>query len=155
MAEKIKVTMIVEMLGKPASFLIENLDKHVENMKLEKGVSLISKRISEPKPVEETDMLTSFAEIELEIDDVNNLLRIVFIYMPSHVEITSGSFRINNFDLTVFCNELASRLHSYDSIARIAQIQNDQLTKQLAALNQAPNKSREKAVKKKAIKKKK
>ena len=132
MADKIRAVIIFEMLGAPPKYLNEMLLNHLEKLGKEKGIKILSKRLSEPKKVEEAGLFTSFVESELELEDVSRLMNVIFAYMPSHIDVISPeSLRMSNYDLNVFGNELIRRLHQYDEMARIAQIQNAQLAQNM------------------------
>jgi len=128
MAEKIVSIMIFEIMGKPADYIVKTLKEITDKIPGEKGVRITSRRISEPKPVEKSEVFTSFAEIEMELDSMQTLLGIIFLYMPAHVEIIEpDTLKIKNFDFNVMANELVRRLHEYDGIAKVAQMENYQL----------------------------
>ena len=131
---EIKAFLIFEMLGRPAEHLKKTLIEFTEKLDKELGIKIINKKINEPKKIEDAkeELYTSFAETEIEFKDINSLLRIVFVYMPSHVEITNPEeIRIKNFDLTSLMSELARKLHQYDEIAKGLMIERSILQRQL------------------------
>ncbi|MEM3405678.1 MAG: hypothetical protein QW117_01755 [Candidatus Pacearchaeota archaeon] len=131
--QKLEVILILEILGKPPQYLIESLSKLIESISKENGVSLINKKIAEPKEIDkEHNIFSSFAEIELSVKDVTTLIILIFNYMPSHVELISpSSIEIKNYDLNNFFNELTRRLHQYDEIAKISILEKNILINQL------------------------
>lgn len=133
--KKIKAIIIVEIMGRPPEYAQDALKNHVGQIRNKKGVSVISESVSEPKKIENSDLYTCFAEIEFEAETLFNLIEIIFDYMPSSVEILEPDelvFGIN--DATNFLNDLTGRLHKYDEIAKVAQIQNQQLAARLSEL---------------------
>ena len=117
--EKIRAVIIIEMMGKPADYLNETLSKFVSRMELEKGVKIINKKINKSKKVPDSELLSSFAEVEIEFDTLQHLLMIIFTYMPSHIEIISPEeIRLRNFEISSLCNDLTRRMLEYDSIAK-------------------------------------
>jgi len=117
--EKIESTIIFEIMGKPKEHVDETIKMLVEKLGDEKGLEIKQKKIAEPKAIEDKDLFTSFADVELELDSLNELLGIMFKYMPSHVEISSPtSMKINNDSLNVLFNELMRRLHQYDAVVK-------------------------------------
>lgn len=118
--EKIKSTLVLEILGRPAEHIKKALIDLTEKLGAEKGVKLLEKTIHEPSPVKDTkDIYTAFAEVSLEFDSLENYLGILFTYMPAHVEITSpASLEITNADLSGLGNKLLARLHDYDAITK-------------------------------------
>ncbi len=134
--QEIKVMFILEALGRPAEHLKEFLEKIVEKIDSEKGVKITDKKINEPVPLKnKKDFFTTFAELELEVKDIHLLAALVFKYMPAHIDIIyPENFIVRNNDFTMFFNELTRRLHGYDEIARILQIEKVKLEKKLSEL---------------------
>lgn len=117
--EKIKAIFIIEMMGKPAEYLKETLLKYIEKIEAERGIKIIGKKINPPKKIEGSELLSSFAEIEAELDTLQNLLTIIFSYLPSHIEIISPEeIKLRNFEMNGLCNDLTRRMLQYDSIAK-------------------------------------
>lgn len=143
--------MIVEIAGRPANHVQEYLKAHISQIKNLKGICHISEKISEPKLIEtEKEIYTCFAEVEFEAEDFLKLTEMVFDFMPSSIEIIKPSnISFNLGDATAYLNNLAGRLHRYDEVAKIAQLQNNQLAQKLQALQQElKNKEEQKPEKK-------
>jgi len=130
MTEKVQAVLILEILGRPAEYIKKTLSEIVDKLKEEKDVSVINKKIAEPKPVEgQENLFTSFAEIELETF-LEKLMAICFAYMPSHIEIVKPEeLKISNAGLNSFLNELISRLHKYDELVKALMIERQTLAK--------------------------
>lgn len=120
MAEEIKVRLIFEILGKPIEHVKESLNNLIIRLNSEKGVNILEKIEHEPKKVEKSsDLFTTFAEIEAEIDSLRALFGIIFAYFPSHLEVLSPrNLKIGNDDLNDLMNILIGRLHNYDAVAK-------------------------------------
>ncbi len=134
MENSIKALVIFEMLGRPAGYLKETLIKFIDKISQEEGIEIVSKKIHEPKRLEkaQSELFTTFSEVEMNFKNMNNLFKIIFVYMPSHIEIISPEeLRIKNFDLNTLANELARRLHQYDEIAKRLNIEREILQRQL------------------------
>jgi hypothetical protein len=138
--QKIHVLMILEIIGKPPQYLIATLEEIIRQMGTEEGVVVKSKEIKEPKKMEESsgiaskskegikieekDFYVSFAEIEIEVENLLNLALLMFKYMPAHVEILSPeNIPISNTGLNDILNDLIRRLHAYDEVARVLQVE--------------------------------
>ncbi|MFW6282642.1 MAG: hypothetical protein ACOC1P_01125 [Minisyncoccales bacterium] len=136
----IKVTIMLEILGRPPEHIQETLEGIINKIDAEKSISVINKKIKEPKLIEGKDNLyTAFAEVDLEVEYVMNILFIVFKYMPSYVEITEPEkLYLKNSELNETFNELTRRLHSYDETARILQMEKKILEDRLKS--QTPSK---------------
>ncbi|MBU4069820.1 MAG: hypothetical protein KJ646_02460 [Nanoarchaeota archaeon] len=125
--------MIIEVLGKPPEHLKETLEEIIKKIDAEKGVSVIFKKINEPVLMkEQKEFYTSFAEIEIEVEEILHLAILMFKYMPAHIEIISPELiALTNNGWNDVLNELTRRLHGYDEVARIIQVEKNILEKKL------------------------
>ncbi len=120
MAE-IKTLLIFELLGRPPEHLKETLSQFIEGIAKETGVTIVDKKINEPKRVEKAqqELYSTFAEVEANFKDLAGLMRATFAYMPSHIEVLSpAEINMKNFELNSFMNELIIKLHRYDELAK-------------------------------------
>lgn len=165
--QKVSALMILEIIGKPEKYLVETLENLIKQMGNEQGIVIKNKNIKEPKKMEErseianqtkegikiaeqNDFYVSFAELEVEADNLTNLVLLMFKYMPAHVEILSPSnFAISNYDLKDILNELIRRLHGYDEVARVLQVEKAVLESKLRAIMETGEKEETKKTKKK------
>jgi len=125
--------MIIEIAGRPPEHIKEALKTHILQFKEYKEVTLMSESFSDPKKIDGShDMYTCFSEVEFEVESFSRLMDIVFDFMPASIEILNPSqLEINVSDATSFLNTLAGRLHKYDELTGIAQIQAKQLAEKL------------------------
>ena len=163
---KIGAVMILDIIGRPPEHLVKSLEKIIEEMEKEKGVTIKSKQIKEPTLMkDQKDFYTTFAEIEIEVDEILYLTILMFKYMPAHIEIISPEIiALSNNGFNEILNELVRRLHGYDEIARIMQMEKQILLKKIQELGgeipagimpmQAPPQTQENPEKPKTEKKK-
>jgi len=164
MAE-IKTMLIFEMIGFPKEHVSETLNRFLELLAKETGVSIIEKKINEPKRIEKSqkELYSTFAEAEVDFNDLDSLMKVAFSYMPSHIEILAPpDIAIKNFELNTFMNALLMKLHRYDELAKRFIIEKQILEGKLREKasgeqkdNRAEKEKTPKKVAKKAIKKKK
>ncbi len=128
--------MIMEIMGRPPAHIIDTMKMITDKMGQEKGINIKNIKIHEPMPLKETkDLFTTFAEIEAEFDSVANYLGIIFAYLPSNIEIMSPQkINLTNDSLNLLGNNLISRMHSYDAIAKKMLADNNNLLKEIAVL---------------------
>ncbi|MEK6918958.1 MAG: hypothetical protein AABW73_02870 [Nanoarchaeota archaeon] len=116
----IKASIIFEIIGRPAEFLVESLEEVVKKVSEEKGVKIIKSTVHQPKDVpDKKGIYSSFVEVEADFDNQDSLFMTMFNYMPANVEIVKPEewkFTINEFN--IFVNELLRKLHQYDSLAK-------------------------------------
>jgi hypothetical protein len=129
----IKVALIVEVLGKPKEYLTDSLNKIIQQIDKEKGVVVEAKEVHEPKELEnKKGFYTAFADIHVEVEEIRYLMVLMFKYMPAHIEIVEPELiALTNHGWGDIINELTRRLHGYDEIARVLQLQNQQFRKEL------------------------
>ncbi|MFH1325482.1 MAG: hypothetical protein ABIH49_01775 [archaeon] len=132
----ITAVMILEAIGKPPEHLKEALDKLVMAIGEEKKVKILGKKINEPVLMkDQKDFYTSFAEIEIEVEEVLYLAVLMFKYMPAHIEIISPEvIALTSNGWNDLFNELTRRLHGYDEVARVVQVEKEILEKKLRSL---------------------
>ena len=154
------VIMIIEVIGKPPKHLTETLDNIIKQIDEEKGVVVKGKKINEPKLMKDhKDFYTSFAEIELEVEEITQLVILMFKYMPAHVEIVSPELiALTNNSWSDILSELSRRLHGYDEVARVIQVEKGILEKKLREVLKdkkiVKKKITEKKIQKKKVRKK-
>jgi len=144
--KKITSMFVLEIIGRPPEYLIENLNGIIKKIGEEKGVCIKNTKINPPVLMkDQKDFFTSFAEIELETENVLYLAILMFKYMPAYIEIISPqNVSLTNSDLNDVFNELTRRLHGYDEIVRIVQAEKIILEKKLReVLNQNQTKASE------------
>jgi len=153
--KNIKAVMIFDIIGKPPEYLTETLKNLINKIDEEKGVCVREKKINEPVLMKEPetsqtkkkiksdikndpdfvtpkDFYTSFAEVEVEVEEILNLAILMFKYMPAHIEIISPELiALTNNGWNDILNELTRRLHGYDEIARVLQVENAKMQKKL------------------------
>jgi len=156
--KKINAIMVLEVLGRPPEYLIETLNNLIKAMAEEKGVAVKENKIMEPVAMKEKpDFYSSFAEIEVEVEEILHLAILMFKYMPAHVEIISPqNLNLSNAGFNDLFNELTRRLHGYEEIARILQTEKMILENQLKTIlgNKEEETKKEEGKKKEAKKEK-
>ena len=131
--KNINAVFILEAIGRPPEHLTKALTELTKKMGEEKGVKVKDKKINNPVLMkDQKDFYTTFAEIEIQVDEALQLLLLIFKYMPAHVEIISPEYiTLTNDGLCLVLNELTRRLHGYDEIARVIQVEKNILEKKL------------------------
>ncbi|MDO8516793.1 MAG: hypothetical protein Q7S33_01590 [Nanoarchaeota archaeon] len=132
--KKVRAIIILEALGRPPEYIHEFLTNHVEQLKNAKGVQVLSQTVHEPKKLEnqEEEAHTCFAEIDLRVENLYKMMEIIFDYMPSSIEIIEpDELNLNLSEVNGFLNDLSGRLHKYDEIVKIMQLQSNQLSAKL------------------------
>ena len=138
-SNKIQATIIIEVIGRPPEHLTETLEEMIKQINSEKGVQVIGKTLNEPTLIkDQTELYVSFAEVELECEEISTLILLSFKYMPANIEITSpSSINISNDRLNEVTNELLMKLHRYDEVARILETEKSILERKLRDIGES------------------
>jgi hypothetical protein len=133
MTNKLKVRVILEILGRPKEHVFESLKMLIEKMAKEPGIHITEKTINEPIPVEKTDdLFTTFAEVYADLDSMDNYMGLIFAYMPAHIElIHPEKLEVTNGDFNALGNRIIMRLHDYDSITKRVIADRDMIANKL------------------------
>ena len=134
--KKIRAMLIMEVLGRPPEHIVETLEILIKQIGEEKGTKVLNKKINSPVLLkDQKDFYTSFAEIEVELDDILTIVILMFKYMPANIEIISPeNISIPNAGWNDILNEITRRLHGYDEIARVMQIEKNVLENKIKEL---------------------
>ena len=155
----IKALLIIDVIGKPPEHLTETLNNIIKKIDDEKGVDVISKKLNEPTLMkDQKNFYTSFAEVEVEVEEIFGLIILMFKYMPAHIEIIYPELiALTNNGWNDVLNELTRRLHGYDEIARIVNVEKSILEKKLRGVLEDKSKTvkNKKVIKNKKTRKKK
>lgn len=160
---KMRALLIIEVMGRPAEHLTSALTDIVNRIAAEKDVLIVTKKMNEPIELEnQKGLYSNYVEIEVEIKNPMVLADLMFRYMPAHVEVISPeNFYTTNVQYTQILSEITRRLHVYDNIARVLQMEKSIMEKKLAELSpkaetdsKVKEKSQKKVSKKKPAKKK-
>jgi len=121
----INAVLIVEVLGKPQEHLTVALKEIIEKMGSIDGVLIEDETITPPRPLEkQPGFYTAFAEIEVKVESLDKLISLMFNFMPAHVEILSPEkIAMSNNNWNDALNELIRRLHQYDGLAKMIQME--------------------------------
>lgn len=132
----IRAMLILEIIGRPPEHLTKTLEELIKKIDEEKGSVVKAKTIKEPVLMkDQKDFYTSFAEIEVEVEEIANLAILMFKYMPAHIEILSPELiALTNNGWSDILSELTRRLHGYDEVARVLRLQNNQMQEKLKKL---------------------
>jgi len=144
MAEtKIKALFIFEVMGRPPEHLKKSLEEYLKKLGENKGVNVIRKEVHEPKPLEKQGaegLFTTFAEVEVIVDDLNLIFEITLNMLPAHAEIIEpGDIKIKNFDLSSVISNLSIKLHRYDEIAKAITMEKNILIRRLQEMQERIN----------------
>jgi len=141
--DKIKAMFIFEIMGRPPGHLEKALEEYLKKLGENKGVEITRKEIHKPKPIEKEGaegFFTTFAEVEVVVDNLNLIFDITLNMLPAHAEILEPQeLRLKNFDLSGVISNLSIKLHKYDEIAKTVTMERNILAKRLQEMQEKIN----------------
>jgi len=132
----ITAMLIVEVIGRPPEHLTETLTGIIQKIGEEKDVIINRQKINEPVLMKDSkDFYTSFAEIEIEVEEVSTLAVLTQKYMPAYIEVISPEvLTLTNNSWNEILNDFVRKLHMYDEVTRVVQMREAQMQKELKEL---------------------
>jgi len=132
----IRAVLILEIIGKPSEHLVKTLEEIIEKINSEKGVVVEEKKIKKPVLMKDSkEFYTTFGEVEVDVETISQLTNLIFKYMPAHIEVIEPELiALTNNGWSEILTEITQKLHRYDEIARILEMQNSQMQQKLKGL---------------------
>jgi len=148
MAEKtIRANFIIEMMGRPKEHVEKTMKELINQIRERKSISIINEFIHEVKEIESNKeekskkisvsqkLFTTFAEVEADFDNVEELVKMAFVYMPSHVEIISpNEILFDKIKIEEIITGIILKLHKYDEVAKKLAMENQILGNKIREL---------------------
>src|SRR3989344_99128 len=126
----ITIKTLVEIAGFPESHVNEIMEKIIEKLEKENGIKIIKKNVGKAEKVKE--MYYSFADLELDVDNLQVLMGFCFDYTPTSIEIVDIkelTFKVK--ELTNSLNDMLSKLHQYNYLVTNMHAENTVLKQKL------------------------
>lgn len=136
----IKFRTIIEVVGFPEDYIKEAINKIIGNIKEKDYYKILYLYVEETKKLDK--MFSTFAEIEIEVQKLQDVLDFCFDYLPSSVEIIEPE-HINEKSTEVagFLNDLMLKLHEYNMVIRNLQAENKVMKNKIDDTNASSNKN--------------
>jgi hypothetical protein len=125
----IKARSIIEVMGQPENLVTETLKKIEQYIK--DNLKVVDSFIAEPKKSGKK-FYTSFIEVTIEYDNIQQLFEFLTFYTPSTVEIIEPyELSLSAGELENMCNDLLSKIHELDTRLKTTVSTNKLLTRKL------------------------
>jgi hypothetical protein len=128
---KVVCRAIIEMMGAPKAHIEETIKLYVDKIKDEyKDIRIIEEFISKAKKQKGNELFNVFAELEMEVSGMENLIWFCFDYMPASIEISDPEELVfSNHDFTAFINDFLTKMHKVDMTLKHLAAENQVLGK--------------------------
>ncbi|MBW2973234.1 hypothetical protein KY346_02485 [Candidatus Woesearchaeota archaeon] len=124
---KIKARVIIEMLGAPKEYIEQTLTNYLEKLRTD-GIKIVNEVKEEAK--KQGELFSTFAELDIEFEKIEDLFGFCFDSMPSSVEILEPEeLKISAADFSNYLNDLQAKLHEVDMVVKTTRAQNAVLDK--------------------------
>ncbi len=122
----IRIRAVLEAVGKPKEHVEKSLHEYIQKLKEDPGLMIMQERVSAAE--EKDHVWSTFAEIELVVKGLQNLVGFCIFYMPESIDIIKPeNFSFEQRVFTGFMNDLLAKLHRVDMIAKTANAENTYL----------------------------
>ena len=127
---KITAKIVIEILGMPKEHVEETMKSLIEKLKDEEGVKLLRETTYKAEQIEK--MWSTFADLEIEVEEVSKLIGVCFDYMPSSVEIMEPpKMEMKTTSIADLFNDLLAKLHKVDMMLKNALAENSMLKQRM------------------------
>jgi hypothetical protein len=144
--DEIRLLLIYEILGRPPEHIKEAFEKLMDQIGKNPGIKILERKVHEPHLVENEklkelnqkadNLFSTFAEVEIEVDNLDLVFQLAINTLPSSVEILEPSeLKLKNFDLNSVLGGLTAKLHQYDEVAKAIISERNQLIKVVKELD--------------------
>lgn len=128
--QHIRIKAILEIVGKPKEYIEKKTQEYIEKIREDQNLAILNEKLSDAK--EEKEVWSMFAEMELVIKGLTNLVGFCIDYMPSSIEIIKPEkFVFEERLFTSFINDMLAKLHKVDMIAKQLGSENSFLKKNM------------------------
>lgn len=135
MGKNILFRAVIEVLGKPKQHVDASLKGYIKKLKEDKHYMVLREECADTKKQDNSELWTAFAELEINVQSISDLINFCFDYMPSVVEITDPEeLKLNNRNISAFLNDLQAKLHNVDMLAKQLRVENDTLKRNTSIL---------------------
>ncbi|MBU0627821.1 MAG: hypothetical protein KKC75_01420 [Nanoarchaeota archaeon] len=129
--EPIRCRAILEVIGKPKEHVEKTIKMLVDKVKEDPEISILNEKYAEIQPLEKT-MFSTFVELEMVFKGLPAVTGFCFDFMPSSIDIEKPEqLTLKNRDLSNFFNDLQSKLHSVDTVAKTLKAERDFLRRNM------------------------
>lgn len=132
---KIVARIIFEVMGSPKDYVEQTMKDVINKLSSDKKIKIRNYNTYDAVQMDNKKMWSTYSEVELETEKMNNLLEICFDYMPSTLEILEpAGMNIDTNDISNLMNDLLSKLHNFTMLIHKLKAEIKRSNKKLDAL---------------------
>ena len=132
----ILVQVSFELIGSPKEHVEKTIKEYVTNLKNDALIKILNEDYGEPEQLE-GGLWSTFADTEMLMESLEKLVWLCVNFMPASIEITAPEkFMLSDKDMTLWLNDLISRLHEIAMSVRQTTTTDNMLVMSMNALIQ-------------------
>ncbi|MBI1972543.1 hypothetical protein HYS50_00900 [Candidatus Woesearchaeota archaeon] len=125
MMSKLKARAIIEILGSPEEHVKKTMQMILEKIRQYPDTKIVSEKMFPAEKMKDKPLWSTFAELEMEVKQVQTLTGFCFDFMPSSLEIMEPeALALQHHAISDFLNDLLARLHQYDMVLKNVHAEN-------------------------------
>ncbi|HJX05728.1 MAG TPA: hypothetical protein VJ461_03390 [Candidatus Nanoarchaeia archaeon] len=125
-----------EIIGNPKEHVEKTLTMYLEKVKKEPDVTVLNEELGAAEEIE-GGLWSTYADVEILFDKLEKLVWVCVNFMPASVEIIApAEFKLTDKDITLWLNDLISRIHEIAVSVRQTTTADNLLVKSMNALIQ-------------------
>jgi hypothetical protein len=125
-----------EIIGDPKEHVVKTLKEYLDKIKASPQITILDEDIGEPAEIE-GGLWSTYADTEILFDKLDRLIWLSVNFMPASIEITAPEkFMLSDKDMTLWLNDLISRLHEIAMSVRQTTTTDNMLVMSMNALIQ-------------------
>ncbi|MBI2146065.1 hypothetical protein HYU22_01860 [Candidatus Woesearchaeota archaeon] len=126
---------VIEVLGKPKEHVESSIKEYVAQLKQNPKYKVIREDAAEVQQQGESELWTIFTELEIKTEKVEDVVAFCFNYMPALLEILEPrELTMSDAQLSLLLNDLQSKLHQVDMIAKQSVLEREHLQQNMGRL---------------------
>jgi len=126
--KKFVLRVIIEIMGTPRDHVEKTMKLVLDKFK--EGYKVKKENLHEATQLKQ--FWSTFVELDVEVEKIEEITAICFDYMPSSIEIIEPiDLKIKNQDFSNLMNDLLAKLHRYDMVLKNLNAENTLLKKQM------------------------
>ena len=135
MEHNILFRAVIEVLGKPKEHVESSIKEYVTQLKQNPKYKVIREDAADVQQQGDSELWTTFTELEVKTGKVEDVVAFCFNYMPALLEILEPrELTMSDAQLSLLLNDLQSKLHQVDMIAKQSVLEREHLQKNMGRL---------------------
>lgn len=135
MEQNILFRTIIEVLGKPKEHVQKALQGYIDQLKKNPKYKIVQQESAEVQQQEESELWTTFTELEIKTETIEDIINFCFNYMPALIEVIEPKeLVLKDVQVSQLLSTLQGKLHQVDMVAKQVAVEKEHLQKNMGRL---------------------